>query len=496
MKTIILAGGSGTRLWPLSRNYYPKQFLKLKSMEKSIFQLSFERCIKISGLAEIYIVTNKNYKFLVIGQIEEMGYSIDESHVLVEPLGKNTLPAIYYGVKEIQKNGDDIVAVFPSDHLIIEEDQFIETVKKGEQLTGEYIITYGIRPNKPHTGYGYIKPAIPLAIGYKVDEFKEKPDYQTALCYLERGYLWNSGIFMFRTDIFIEEVMNNEPVVYEAFKLIDTAQVYENTPSTSMDYGIMEKSARVAVIPLNIKWCDFGSFDTFYDEYEQDGNGNISFDDNILINSSNNLLYTDKNKTVALVGVEDLIVVDEKDALLICKKNQSQHVKEVVNKLKEKNNPRADVHLTTYRPWGSFTILEEGPFYKIKRITVLPNKKLSYQLHYHRSEHWIVVKGTAKVTVENIESIVRSGESTFVESGHKHRLENVGKILLEVIEVQLGEYLREDDIVRFEDDFGRTTAKSKFLSPYKEVATNQRIKINGYLNGATCNYAYEYTGQP
>jgi mannose-1-phosphate guanylyltransferase/mannose-6-phosphate isomerase len=460
MKAVILAGGSGTRLWPLSRNNYPKQFLKLKNMDKSIFQLSFERCLKLAGLAEIYIVTNTNYKFLVLGQIEELGYNFNENHVLIEPSGKNTLPAIYYGVKEIQKQSDDIVAVFPSDHLIEDEEEFIRTVKQGEQLVGEYIITYGIRPTKPHTGYGYIKPATLLGLGYRVAEFKEKPDYETAQGYLEKGYLWNSGMFMFRTDIFNEEVRRHSPDVHEAFKLSDINEIYEKTPGMSVDYGIMEKSGRVAVIPLNIKWSDLGSFDTFYDEFAKDENDNITFNGDILIDSSNNLLYTNKDKTVALIGVNDLIVVDEKDALLLCKKEQSQKVKEVVDRLKTSNNPRADYHLTTYRPWGSYTILEEGLFYKIKRITVLPGKKLSYQLHHHRSEHWIVVKGTARVTVEGEESFVRSGESTFVKSGYKHRLENPGKVLLEVIEVQLGEYLEEDDIVRFDDDFGRVPGAS------------------------------------
>ncbi|MFZ5646062.1 MAG: mannose-1-phosphate guanylyltransferase/mannose-6-phosphate isomerase [Bacillota bacterium] len=472
MKSIILAGGSGTRLWPLSRNYYPKQFIKLKNMEKSIFQLSFERCVKLSGLSEIYIVTNSNYKFLVMGQIEELGYNFDEGRILVEPSAKNTLPAIYYGVKEVQKQGDDIVAVFPSDHLIDDEDSFISTVKNSERLAGEYLVTYGIHPDRPHTGYGYIKPAEALATGYRVGEFKEKPDYQTAVGYLEKGCLWNSGMFMFRTDIFTGEVKQYAPEVFEAFKSDDINEVFQKTPSISIDYGIMEKSERVAVVPLGIKWNDLGSFGSFYDEFSSDENGNITFDNNILIDSSNNLLYAGNDKAVALVGVNDLIVIDEKDALLICRKDQSQKVKDVVDILKEKKDPRVDVHLTTYRPWGSYTILEEGFFYKIKRITVLPGKKLSCQLHHHRSEHWIVVKGTARVAIEGREYFVRSGESTFVKTGYRHRLENPGKVLLEVIEVQLGEYLEEDDIVRFEDDFGRCD-----VAPAKKEDNNTEVVV-------------------
>ncbi len=473
MKAVILAGGSGTRLWPLSRSNYPKQFLKLKSMDKSIFQLSFERCLKLTGLSQIYIVTNINYKFLVLGQIEELGYKFNEELILVEPSGKNTLPAICYAVKEIKKQGNDIAVVLPSDHLIAEDEKFIQTIMKGEQMAGEYIITFGMQPDKPHTGYGYIKPARPLEQGYQVAEFKEKPDYNTAVRYLKEGYLWNSGMFMFRTDIFAEEVKRYNYEVYEAFNLTVIGEIYDKTPSISIDYGLMEKSSRVAVIPLNIKWRDLGSFDTFYDEFTSDERGNITFNGDILIDAANNLLYTSNDKSVALIGVNDLIVVDQRDALLICKKDQSQKVKDVVEQLKAANNPRADYHLTTYRPWGSYTVLEEGLFYKIKRITVLPGKKLSYQLHYHRSEHWIVVKGTARVKVESVETFVRSGESTFVKTGLKHRLENPGKVLLEVIEVQLGEYLEEDDIVRFDDDFGRSDAQidSMLHSSYKEIAT-------------------------
>ncbi|SFG22705.1 mannose-1-phosphate guanylyltransferase (GDP) /mannose-6-phosphate isomerase, type 2 [Desulfotomaculum arcticum] len=479
MKTIILAGGSGTRLWPLSRDNFPKQFLKLKNMDKSIFQMSFERCLKLTGLDEIYIITNINYKFWVLGQIEELGYKFNEGHILVEPSGKNTLPAIYYAIVEIHKSGADIVAVFPSDHLIEDDDELTRVIKQGEQLAGDYIITFGVHPGTPHTGYGYIRPKEPLTIGYAVEEFKEKPDLQTAQVYVEKGYLWNSGMFMFKTDVFIEEVRQHCPEVYNAFQLSDINEVYNKTISISIDYGIMEKSGRAAVIPVDIKWSDLGSFDAFYEEFPGDENGNIAFHEVTLINSDNNLLYTDQDKAVAVIGAEDLIVVDEKDALLICKKGYSEKVKDVVNKLKSNNDPRADFHLTTYRPWGSYTILEEGFFYKIKRISVLPGKKLSLQLHHHRSEHWVVVKGTAKVTVNSSVNFVCSGESTFVKSGYKHRLENPGKVLLEVIEVQLGEYLEEDDIIRFHDDFGRAEtddARSDLSSSYVKKLLLPEIK--------------------
>lgn len=455
MKVLILAGGAGTRLWPLSRTYYPKQFLKLKNSDKSIFQRAFTRSLELADLDRVYIVTNVDYKFLVLGQIEELGFVFNDEQILIEPVGRNTLPAIYYGVKEFRKGGEDVVAVFPADHLIENEKEFIRVIKEGESLTNGHIVTFGICPLGPHTGYGYIKPGALLGVGSIVAEFKEKPDEETARAYIDNGYLWNSGMFMFRTDIFEEEIKMYAPDVHGAFSSEDISEAFKRTPSISVDYGLMEKSGRVAVIPMDVKWSDLGSFDSFYDEFTADERGNIKFNDDIIIDSSNNLLYTNRDKVAALIGVEDLIVVDEKDALLICKKQKSQTVKDVVNRLKLTKNPRLDYHLTNYRPWGSYTILEEGAFYKIKRITVLPGKKLSVQLHHHRSEHWVVVKGMAKVYVEDREYFVRSGESTYVQSGLKHRLENTGKVLLEVIEVQLGEYLEEDDIVRFLDSYGR-----------------------------------------
>jgi len=456
MKVIILAGGSGTRLWPLSRSNFPKQFLNLKNTGRSLFQLTIERSFRLAGPDQIYIVTNSAYKFLVLGQLEELGIKFNENNVLIEPAGKNTLPAILYGVKEIQKSGnEDLVVVFPSDHIVQDGEDFLSAIQNGQVLAGEYLITYGIKPDKPHTGYGYIKPGDSLYAGYRVAEFKEKPDKETALIYLQEGYLWNSGMFMFHTGIFMEEVRRYCPEVYQAFDGGGIDAAYEKTPAISIDYGIMEKSERVAVVPLAVKWNDFGSFDSFYEEFKRDGKGNILFNDGVLIDSANNLLHTAKDKVAALIGVNDLIVVDERDALLICKKDHAQRVKEVVDYLKGKGDNRVDWHMTVYRPWGSYTTLEEGFFYKIKRITVLPGKRLSLQLHYHRSEHWVVVQGTAKVTVEGEETLVRSGESTFVQSGRRHRLENPGRVSLEVIEVQLGEYLAEDDIVRFDDDYDR-----------------------------------------
>ena len=457
MKIIIMAGGSGTRLWPLSRANYPKQFLKLKGMKQSIFQLTMNRCLMLAALNDIYIVTNKNYKFLISGQIEEMGLTACMDNILLEPQPKNTLPAIYNGVKTIQKNGEDIVAVFPSDHLIGDAEQFAKLILSGISFMGNHLLTFGICAASPETGYGYIKPGKKLLSGYLVDQFKEKPDIETAQKYVKEGYYWNSGMFMFRTDLFVEEVRMYCPAVFNAFQNDSVDKRFEATPGISIDYGLMEKSERVAVVPMDIKWNDLGSFATFYDEYnaQKDNSGNVLFDGEIAIESSDNMVYTDEDKAVAIVGVDDLVVVDQRDALLICHKDKTQNVKDVVDRLKQTGDKRADYHLTEYRPWGSFTVLEEGMFYKIKHLTILPGKMLSYQMHYHRSEHWIIVNGTATITIDGSEKMVFSNESIFIKSGCKHRLANNGKILLEVIEVQSGSYLNEDDIVRFEDAFGR-----------------------------------------
>ncbi len=449
MKTVILAGGKGTRLWPLSREEFPKQFLKIFN-DKSLLQETLERALLFSKPDEVYIVTNEKYRFMVIQHIRELNVDIPDDNVILEPLAKNTLPAIFYGVKTILENsGNDIVAVLPSDHLIKVNDSYIEAFKVARELAEEYLVTFGIKPNKPHTGYGYIKPGKPLKGGFKVEKFVEKPDYETAKRYVEEGYLWNSGMFMFSMDIFMEECAKHAPEIVLAFEE-DVKTAYKKSPEISIDYGLMEKTDRAAVVPLDVFWSDVGSFDAIYEIMEKDKNENAVKGEVISIDSRNNLIIGES--LIATIGIENAIIVDSGDAILVCSREESQKVRDVVKLLKKRGDKRAEVHRTIYRPWGSFTILEEGQFYKIIKIKVLPKRGLGLRMHYHRSEHWVVVRGTAKVEVDGKEFLLRTGESTFVPAGVKYRLENPGILPLEIIEVQIGEYLGEDDIVRFEED--------------------------------------------
>lgn len=457
MKILILAGGSGTRLWPLSREHYPKQFIKLMGRKFSLFQETFLRCLQLTSVDKIYVVTNQEYEFLVRGAVHELGYEYSPEQIILEPEAKNTLPAIVFSVLELTKVKEDDFLVLPSDHFIKNNEVFADEILKGKKYLEDNIVIYGIQPTKPHTGYGYIERGFSLGEGFKVKTFHEKPNVEKAIKYLEKDFLWNSGIFMFSSEFFKKKVALKNKPIYDVFSSKQTKkEKYKTVNSISIDRGLIEKITDLVVIATNFDWNDLGSFDAFYDVFDIDREGNINYGDVITIDSHNNLIHSDGDKLVATVGINDLIIVDKKDSLLVCKKNHSQGVKAIVKKLEEKNDQRKNYHVEDYRPWGKYEVLDEKKnTYKIKKITVLPGKRLSYQLHHHRSEHWVVIKGMAKVTIDDLITYVPSGESIFMKEGQKHRMENPGKIVLEIIEVQMGEYVEENDIVRFKDDYKR-----------------------------------------
>ena len=451
MKTIILAGGSGTRLFPLSREHYPKQFIPLLD-DESLFQNTVKRALLLSTPQEITIVTNAEHRFLVRDQLAAIGC---DCRVLVEPVGRNTLPAIYHGVQEItRENGPDTVAVLPSDHLITATGEFQEAFRRAERFAKDYLVVFGVRPTSPHTGYGYIRPGEPLGYGgARVDAFVEKPDLETARSYVADGYLWNSGMFCFDAGLFLSECEVCAPEVVRAFEQ-PMEEAYNATPALSIDYGVMEKTQRAAVVPLESDWSDVGNFDAVYAALPKNSDGNAVRGEHIGIDSSGNLIIADS--LVATVGVHEIAIVETKDAILVAARDEAQRVGEIVKALRDKGDTRALFHTQVHRPWGSYTNLEEGRSYKIKRVTVPPKRRLSLQMHHHRSEHWVVVTGCAEVTIGDKTFLVRNGESTFVPAGTVHRLANPGILPLELIEVQIGEYTGEDDIVRFEDDFDRS----------------------------------------
>ena len=463
MTNIILCGGSGTRLWPISRTLMPKQFVKLFLEEsanhkekKSLFQLTVERNSKVCQSQ--FIVSNSEQYFLALDQLEELNKT--NNKYLLEPIGRNTAPAIALACMELPY--DEIVLVTPSDHLIKDEIEYAKVIEQAKELAlKDNLVTFGITPTFAETGFGYIESVNT----FDVKAFHEKPDFETATSYLEAGnYYWNSGMFCFKAGIFLDELKKYSPEIFEtsiiAFKNANKENIIRikhddmiNIPEDSIDYAVMEKSSMVKVIPSNISWSDVGSFDALYDELPKDKNGNTLNPNHISIDSKNNLVYGSE-RVISTIDVEDLIIVDTGDALLISKKGSSQKVKQVVDQIK-KTTQLHNIHLTANRPWGTYTVLEDTPGYKIKRIEVKPGCRLSLQKHFHRNEHWIVVSGTATVTVADKTFNVRPNESTYIKMGEIHRLENEGKIPVVLIEAQVGEYTGEDDIIRIDDDFKR-----------------------------------------
>ncbi len=453
MNIIILAGGSGTRLWPLSKSNCPKQFVKFDFNSKTLFQQTFERSLGLTSVDNIYIVTNEKYKHLINRDISELGIeNYNQENIILEPAAKNTLPAICAGVYSVRSN--EKILIMPSDQLIIDSNKFTDVVRDSLILAEKNLVTFGVKPNKPHTGYGYIKPSLKIGNGYMVEEFKEKPNLEVAKEYVEKGYFWNAGIFLFDKELFDKELEKYEKDIRDAF--ITSENIKEAFSkievSISIDYGIMEKSNIVAVSELNTEWNDLGDYNAIYEISKLDEYNNATNDGALKIDSNNNLIMFDDGVDVSVIGLNNCVVVNKNNALLICNRNETQQIKIASEHFKEKQKNN---EFSENRPWGYYKVLEEGINFKVKKISVFSHQKLSLQSHKFRSEHWTVVKGTAIVTIGRTQKTLKVGESVFIKVGEKHRLENCGQELLEIIEVQTGEYLGEDDIIRFSDDYGR-----------------------------------------
>ncbi|EGR3111604.1 mannose-1-phosphate guanylyltransferase/mannose-6-phosphate isomerase [Vibrio parahaemolyticus] len=465
---IIMAGGSGSRLWPLSRELYPKQFLAINS-NLSMLQKTFQRLSNIEHFPPM-VICNEDHRFILAEQIRLGGYK--HSGIILEPIGRNTAPAIALAaLQALKENEDPILLVLPADHMIEDEVSLSNSISDGEFCaeSGE-LVTFGIIPDSPETGYGYIKRGLARdkkESMFKVDSFVEKPKLELAEKYVESGeYYWNSGMFMFKASKYLDELKRYRPEIYQSCKRslekvqedCDFIRVdqdeFKNCPDDSIDYAVMENTNNATVIPVSVGWSDIGSWSALWDKSFKDDNQNVQSGDIISVESYGNYLRSE-SKLVAAVGVKNLIVVETKDAILVADKNQVQEVKSVVSQLKKSNRTEHLLHREVYRPWGKYDSIDSGNRDHVKRITVNPGEKLSIQMHHHRSEHWIVVSGTAKVTNGEKTFLVTEDQSTYIPLGTVHALENPGKIPLEMIEVQTGSYLGEDDIVRFEDRYGR-----------------------------------------
>lgn len=459
MKVIILAGGGGSRLFPLSRTRFPKQFLKLNG-DKSLLAQTIERFSALVKPSDITIVTNQEYIHHV--KTELVAAKAEAAHILLEPVARNTAPAIAlaarYCIDRLGCGSDEVLFVSPSDHIIRDLDTFTANLRQALAMANMHkIVTLGVKPDSPETGFGYILAGKPLDRGFIVESFHEKPDRATAESYLANGsYYWNSGMLVFTIGCFMEELLEHRPDIY-ALTNTDLEIMTENfaeMANISIDYALVEKSRQVVMFPLTTAWSDIGSWDAIYDVLEKDADGNAVQGDCIPIDCSNTLILG-HSRLIAGIGLEDLLIVETDDVIVVAKKGESQKVKDLVIELTAQGRGEADEHTTIYRPWGFYTVLCSGQGYKMKKIVVNPGQLLSLQLHYHRSEHWIVIGGTARVTIGETVQMVHENESVFVPQSTMHRMENPGRLPLEIIEVQNGSYLGEDDIVRFEDMYDR-----------------------------------------
>ncbi len=464
IQPVILAGGTGSRLWPLSRELYPKQLLQLID-DTSLLQTTVLRVCQLEGVLPPVVVVGEEHRFITRSQIEALGVVSDYA-ILLEPIGRNTAPAVCGAVEfcALTDSDDTVLLVLPADHLILRKEDFAEAVRKAVELAvAGAIVTFGIEPQGPETGYGYIE----RGEGGAVLSFKEKPDLATAMTYVESGnYFWNSGMFAFTIKTFREEMVLHAPEMLLAmaeavrqgsrdgkfYRLDKKAMAL--SPNDSIDYALMEKTGKAAVVSANLDWSDIGSWKALWEISGKDAQGNVSTGD-VILEDTRNCLVRAESKLVATVGLEDTLVVETADALLVAPLSRSQDVKKIVTRLKKTHRDEFKFHRTVFRPWGSYTVLEQQPRYQIKRITVYPGKKLSLQMHHHRHEHWVIVTGTARITNGDQVFLLHENQSTYIPAGVMHRLDNPGVIELELIEVQNGSYLGEDDIVRFEDDYGR-----------------------------------------
>lgn len=464
IKAVIMAGGSGTRLWPLSRAAHPKQFLSLHDQD-TMLQATFKRLDDI-GVSSSLTICNEEHRFFVAEQLRE----IDKlGTIILEPVARDTAPAIALAALSSREDEDPLLLILSADHVILDEAVFSKTILDAISLAESgKLVTFGIAPNEPNTGYGYIKKGMQEGVGFTVAKFVEKPTPEVAQEYLaSKEYFWNSGMFLFKASRYLEELEKHRPDILEACQsaiksiskdhdfLRVAESAFANCPSESIDYAVMEKTDDAVVVPMNAGWSDIGSWTSLWNISNKDSNGNAIHGDVILNEVNNSYVRTD-GKLVAAIGVDDLVIVSSKDAVLVANKQSVQSVKVVAEQLKRESRFEWEHHREVYRPWGKYDSIDNGEGYQVKRITVKPGAKLSVQMHHHRAEHWVVVSGTAKVTNGDKTFMLSKNESTYIPLGVIHALENPGTIPLEIIEVQSGSYLGEDDIVRFDDRYGRT----------------------------------------